>query len=160
MSEDLYIILGCWAITVLATERTTEIIHESKFFFPLRNLVAQAALREGLTGTLWLLQLPCKFVHAVISCAWCLSVWISLFFALFLPGEYFLRMPSDNIMIKWLALVGFANLWHAIFRLIFRGRVITIDIRHTIDHSGDPDGLAELGIVVGEEDGGDTESPI
>ena len=156
MSEDIYIVIGGWIITTLAIERTTEIINDSKFFFPLKQWLGRVALDENTPRTIS--KLLFAFIHSIVSCSWCLSVWVSMFFCWFLPGGYFCLVAPHNILVKWLALVGASNLWHAIFRLIFRGRVITVDIKHTIEMGGDEDEMSELGIVIGEGDGGDPES--
>jgi len=116
MSENVYLIIGSWILVILAAERTTEIISDSKFFFPLRNWLTMRALSENTDRS---------SILYVIAC--------------------------NNILIKWLGLVGTINLWHAIFRLIFRGRVTTIDIKHTIVLSDNE--LDQLGIVIGDEDG-------
>lgn len=159
MPQDIYITLGSWAIVILAAERTTEIINDSKFFFPMRNWLASKAMSDAPRTKFKLVFI---FFHTVISCAWCLSVWVSMLFCLFLPGGYLQMAAGHNILVKWLALVGGANLWHAIFRLIFRGRVITVDITHTIvepvepaEGGNDGDELSDLGIVVGEDDDGE-----
>ena len=158
MSQDLYIVIGSWIIIVLAAERTTEIINDSKFFFPLRNWITIRSISGTWFRSLFL------FMNDVVTCAWCLSVWVSMFFCWFLPGGYFELLAPDNILVKCIALVGASNLWHAIFRLVHRGRVITIDIKHTVvngleeeddeDEDQDLDGeLGELNIVIGDDDG-------
>jgi len=125
MLQDLYVIFGSWIIIILATERTTEIINDSKLFFPLRNWVTINSISGLRYRRLFI------FINDVLTCAWCLSVWVSMFFCWFLPGGHFEILAPHNILVKWLALVGAANLWHALFRLVFRGRVITVDINHT-----------------------------
>ena len=160
MSENVYVIIGSWIIATLAVERTTEIINDSKFFFPLRNWLAAYALSDRPRT---LTKLYFVFAYTVISCAWCLSVWVSLFFCWFLPGEYFLVAAAHNILVKWLALVGMANLWHRIF-----GRAMTlgvyngiIEVKHTVemvDADLEGDEMTDLGIVIGEDDGKYSES--
>ena len=80
MSENIYLIIGSWLIVVLAVERTTEIINDSKLFFPLRSFLANRALSD-IDSSVY------KFVffHNIISCAWCLSIWVSLLFCWLLP---------------------------------------------------------------------------
>ena len=154
MPENVYLIIGSWIIVILATERTTEIIVDSKFFFPFRNWIAKHALSEGTYHNKS--KLLFVFLYNMTSCAWCLSVWASMFFCWFLPGEYFHVAASNNILVKWLALVGVTNFWHAIFRLVFRGRVITVDIKHMVEMSDDmnnSDEMSSLGIIIGDDDG-------
>jgi hypothetical protein len=45
-----------------------------------------------------------------------------------LPGDYFEPELLNNVFVKWMALVGVSNLYHAAFNLVYRGRVLTIDM--------------------------------
>lgn len=168
MPQDLYLILSSWLLVILATERTTEIIHHSKIFFPLRQWLGVRALAKTPRTPVKLLFM---FGWGVVDCGWCLSVWVSFFFALFLPGECFQPIATGNLLVKWLAVVGLANLWHAIFQLVYRGRVLTVDITHNFgaDYDDDDDGgddgdagggdeLSGLGIVIGDANGEYSES--
>jgi len=160
MSENIYIIIGSWILIILAVERTIEIISDSKFFFPLRNWLARRTLSEDATRTAS--KLLFIFLHNIISCAWCLSVWVSMLFCWFLPGEYFCVAAAHNILVKWLALVGMTNLWHRIFQRAMTLGVYNgiIEVKHTLKMVGsdsDEDEMSELGIIIG--DGGDGEYP-
>jgi len=124
MSDNVLAVIGSWFIITLAVERTTEIIHTSKLFHPLRNYFATLALDDIDRP---IVKPIANFVFSIVSCGWCLSVWVSLFFCIFLPSG------SGFVFVRWFGLVGTSNLWHAIFRIIHLGRVFTVDIKHTFD---------------------------
>lgn len=134
-----------WLLCIVAVERSAELLTVSKFFAPLRNILAKFALCDlhgmrysseapkslGPDGSFRIIcyfQLLAKFGFAVISCGWCTSMWTSMLFVWCLPGEYFSLAATDNVLVKVLALFGFANLWHAVFRIIHRGRVAGLDV--------------------------------
>ena len=125
-------------LCIVAVERSAELLTTSKFFAPLRNSLAKFALcdlyglrckrSDGLFRIICWIQCLSKFGFAVISCGWCTSMWTSILFVWCLPGEYFDLSATGNVLVKVLALFGFANLWHAVFRIIHRGRVAGLDI--------------------------------
>lgn len=117
-----------WLLCIVAVERSAELLTVSKFFAPLRNILAKFALCDLRNIRYGCFQLLAKFGFAVISCGWCTSMWTSILFVWCLPGEYFSLVAVDNVLVKVLALFGFANLWHAVFRIIHRGRVTGLDV--------------------------------
>lgn len=117
-----------WLLCIVAVERSAELLTVSKFFAPLRNILAKFALCDLHNIRYGCFQLLAKFGFAVISCGWCTSMWTSILFVWCLPGEYFSLVAVDNVLVKVLALFGFANLWHAVFRIIHRGRVAGLDV--------------------------------
>ena len=165
-----FAIIGAWLICAVASERATEAITTSLFFAPLRQFLGRAAIADQLTDKYEEIFISRIFVKAakwssdLVSCGWCTSFWTSLFFSLFLPGGYFSLIAADNIIVKTIALWGFANLWHSIFRLIHNGRVAAIDINLKIididtdvNNNGGSDG--EFGEGVGEADSIGIEPP-
>lgn len=125
-------------LLILATERATELITSSKIFEPLRLFVKRTAYpldgRPDLS-TSWLepRRLKAHFwitLDYLLSCGYCVSVWVGMFFAMF-SDVYF-----DNIFVNWLVtslcLHGAANWCHVIYELIRRGRVRTIDVMFRI----------------------------
>ena len=135
MWESICGTVGAWLIATLAAERSAEVIVDSEFFAPFRAWLARNSIvnLDDPTGP----RYPkwCRriflFLSKLTSCGWCTSMWTSILFAWCLPGGYFHIAAGDNIFIKILALFGLANAWHAIFRLIHRGRVTAIDL--TVD---------------------------
>jgi hypothetical protein len=158
-----FAIIGTWLICAIASERATEAITTSVFFAPLRQFLGRAAMADQMadkqyegTFTNKIFIKAAKWSSDLVSCGWCTSFWTSLFFSLFLPGGYFSLVAANNIVVKSIALWGFANLWHSIFRLIHNGRVAAIDVNLKIidndtdvDNNGGSDG--EFGEGVGEE---------
>ena len=138
---DILSILGAWTLCTLASERTAEVLVDSKLFAPLRNLVATIAIwpqtQKHLADSesrfaysvIVVMCKPCKFLSDLLSCGWCTSAWTSLMFSMFLPGQKLvLGVAYDNIIVKWLALFGLANMFHSSFRLVHRGRVLAVDL--------------------------------
>ena len=137
MQEALFVRLIYWIAGVIfcafAVERITEIINDSKLFAPLRLWLGKLALRETPSTLPNLLPfypdyMIVRFVHGIISCSWCLSVWVSLLLCWAVPGEYFRIDFFDNILVKWFVVVGLSNASHDMFTLLYRGRVRTIDL--------------------------------
>lgn len=158
---DIISIIGSWLICAVAAERAAEAITTSVFFAPLRHFLARTALSSGHI----LIKEPSKWLSDLVSCGWCTSFWTSLLCALTLPGSYNLVNVGDNIIIKAVALWGFANLWHSVFRLIHNGRVAAIDLNVRVGDRA-TDGSVEIGGSDGEfgksgstEDAGGDEPP-
>jgi len=156
MWSDLCSIIGMWVACAIAAERTAEIIADSKLFAPFRNAIGRIALpsipydhkaaKIGGGVVLWFFSL--------ITCGWCTSVWTSAFFSLFLPGSHWSIVsgelwPIETYIVKIFCLVGLANFWHAVFRIVHRGRQRVIDIRHEIVINNG----VEKEVIEGGEDG-------
>lgn len=125
MQESVLTTIAAWLIVVLAAERLAEIIVDSKLLAGFRAAVARWAFADGAR------QWRSKFSD-LVACGFCTSGWTSLLFATTLPGGWFEWHAAGNLFVKWFAVYGLANFWHTIFRLVYRGRVQTIDVSHTV----------------------------
>lgn len=135
---DIVQAIAAWLMVTIATERITEILIHGDVFFSLRAFIGSLYVSKSSSKLRWLL-------YKITTCAWCCSVWISLCCVPTLPGKLFDVSAADNLIIKWFALVGMSNLWHAIFRLIFRGRVHTYEV--TVINKSDNSDYFEEGIA-------------
>lgn len=139
--------IGIWFACAVAAERAAEIITDSKITAPFRNGVGKLAF--PVVPYKWraarVMGWATKWVHNLITCSWCTSAWTSALFSLFLPGSHFSLMdgeiaPAYHYIVKIPFLFGMANFWHAVFRLVERGRVFTVDLRHEFIQSQNNDG--------------------
>ena len=147
-------IIGVWFICAVAAERAAEAITTSVFFSPLRQYLARVAISDGTEprSTIW--KSICRWLSELVSCGWCTSFWTSLFFSFFLPGGYISLNGADNLIVKVVALWGFANSFHSVFRLVHNGRVEAVDlnvrlINSDVNNYGGIDG--ELGQGISQE---------
>jgi hypothetical protein len=118
-----------WLITVIAAERTTELVTTSEFFLWLRNFFAKKAeLPEDPTKPVSTPAWYWKFLNKVTTCGYCFSVWAAL---LYVPALLGGAVAADwlvyDFLIKWVALHGLANAYHAAYELLRRGRSIAIE---------------------------------
>jgi len=118
----MYNTIFCWIICTVATERLAEVVTSAEIFRPLREYIEYLSHRDGLENKFM------TWVHKLITCGFCFSLWSAIFFSLFLPGEYFLINATDNILVKAFALWGISNFWHTVFNLVYKGRIITADL--------------------------------
>lgn len=164
---EIISIIGAWLICTIAAERAAEAITTSVFFSPLRQFLARVSLMETHSWTLpalingSLIKTVGRWLSDLVSCGWCTSLWTSLFFSLFLPGRYLSYEAGDNLIVKAIALWGFANLYHSVFRLVHNGRVSAVDINlkivgQEIDSIGENYG--EFGQSTGQDNSSGAES--
>lgn len=123
MSPDLFSTLGQWLICAIGAERVTEVITTSVLFAPLREAIGRLAHPEDVGPEISKPVPFFAFISKLISCSWCTSFWVCGLFALFLPGAWVGSTSGDFWPIKAAALVGFTNLFHSIFQLVYRGRI-------------------------------------
>lgn len=116
-------------ILIVATEAVTEIIVASEFplFYWFRNWWATYTFPpEGPPRTGYSQYIRVA-IHKLITCGYCMSVWVSAFFALWTPFHYF-----DDVFADWFISLFFihrlSNWLHILFELVKRGRVKTHDI--------------------------------
>ena len=134
--------IGTWFACTVASERAAEIITDSELFAPFRAIIGKLAIPKDITRVSGAWYAKCfrrvmVFFYKLITCGWCTSAWTSLFFSLFLPGAYLSLIDCEPVeLYAYLVMVpclfGLANFWHAIFRLVHRGRVFTVDVKHEI----------------------------
>ena len=133
-------------LLIIATEAITEIIVASEFplFYWFRNWwTIYTFPPEGppRTGKIQHVRVS---IHKLVTCGYCMSVWVSAFFAIWTSFDYF-----GNTFINWLVSVFFihrlSNWLHVFFELTKRGRVKSYDIElrvKTDEHEEDEDGSA------------------
>jgi hypothetical protein len=152
---EIISIIGSWLICTIASERAAEAITTSVFFSPMRQFLARTALMDSDVynyKAYSVIKLIGRWASDLVSCGWCTSLWTSLFFSFFLPGEYISSDAGNNIIVKVIALWGFANLYHAVFRLVHNGRVAAVDINlKIIDSESNGDTNGEFGEGVSQE---------
>ena len=140
-----------WLLCAAAAERVAEILADGKIFDWWREALGRWAFPIPLDwdeNVAWVdarpryVQFISRKVHDLFTCGWCLSVWACIAASWFLPGQWWGFVPYDNIVIKIFGLVFLANLLHAIFRLVHRGRVRTYDLEIRLDKKDrEDDGL-------------------
>ena len=146
MWPEFCYVIGTWFACAVASERAAEVISDSKLTAPFRTRIGKLAFPtpppERLPHRIF-----CgitKWFNDLLSCGWCTSAWTSAAFSLFLPGSHLSLMggevaPLFHYIVKIPFLFGMANLWHAVFRLVERGRVFTLDVRHEMIQSTSED---------------------
>ena len=89
-----------WIMAIIFIESITEIVVSSDLFVSIRNWIAKIS----------------KFGGSLISCGYCMSVWMSISIAWALPGNV---IPGDhagflifNIVIKIFILHRLSNIFH------------------------------------------------
>ena len=132
-------IIGAWLLCAVAAERVAELVVDSKLLAPVRNMVALLAVWRLDIPKYAPVRKPFKFMSDLVSCGWCTSAWTALLFSMFLPGEnQFFAIAYDNVVVKWFALFGFANLFHALFRLVHHGDKYLVGFQSHVTHSNSP----------------------
>lgn len=81
----LFILFG-----VLSVEATTELVSKSEFFSPIREWFFNRRINKLF-----------KFVHSILDCPYCLSVWVSCFFS----GLFYLIIFKGLYFCLWLPIV-------------------------------------------------------
>lgn len=135
-------------VLVVATEASTELIVDSKFFEPLRDHIRGIAYPPAAPPPDTPRRRRYAFFSALTGCGYCMSVWTGGFFAIFLPGYTIIpRGPYWHWytwvlafyhfgwnMLTWLVytvlLHRLSNWLHVATELFKRGRVKVHD--HTV----------------------------
>ena len=122
---------------VIATERITELLVESKIFEPLRMLVKRWAYDLDAPPSDSVYQHFKVMLSYLTTCGYCVSVWVAFATALLAPSLF------DYSIVNWfimsMVIHGLANLYHVLYELMRRGRVRSIDI--TYRRSSEADGV-------------------
>lgn len=95
-----YLIIGI--ISVVVTESLTELISKSEFFSPLREWFFNRRKYR-----------ICTFIHSLLDCGYCLSVWVGFFVGLVLVKLSYINPVVDYIMVG-LVIHRASNLLHNI----------------------------------------------
>ena len=132
------------AICVISTEAATEIIVDSKLFGPLRNKIGNMAYPKDMPPQDTRNSRLIIWFHSLVTCGYCLSVWVSGLFVLLMPGYpsvlidsrrspqwYWMFCDIILIIATWLAYLlvahRVANWLHVRYKLLERGRVVAHD---------------------------------
>jgi len=108
-------------LLVFAVEAVTEIIVDSQISQPFRDWWKEITYPADVPRENQCVQKLLVWFDNLISCGYCTSVWVAMFFALFAPS---IVSPSFfNWLIFVFALHRFANWSHVAFELFKRGRV-------------------------------------
>ena len=91
-----------FTLAVLITEAITELLTKSEFFLPLRKRLFE--LRKNRIF---------KFVHDVLDCGYCTSVWIGLFTSVIIVDLHVVS-PCIDWFVAWLAVHRSSNMLHFI----------------------------------------------
>lgn len=120
-----------WVVCIIAVERATELVVESKIFEPLRLYFKKLAYNEDIPPRDDLKQKILVQIDYLLNCGYCVSVWVSALMAATMST----RFP---FIVNLLFLHGGSNLYHVLYELLRRGRVrsydIVLDIRRTKDN--------------------------
>lgn len=146
-----------WASVVVAVEATTELLVESKLFAPLRNWVGKRAITVEPETEPTLRLMAWAKLFELVTCGYCVSVWVALFYASTLPALW--TSPLDetvargthliNFLVRWLVLHRLSNWLHVVTELVRKGRVLAIDVETS--HKQNPENT--LSIPTGEDHG-------
>ena len=107
----------------IVVERATELVHEAKIFLPLRNLIAIRAYPMGAPpldthdyGSGAIRRRIALFLHSLVDCGYCTSVWVAMVFAFVCPLPSSINaLPTFAWLIKLILLHGTSNLYHVIY---------------------------------------------
>lgn len=111
---------------IIATERATELIVESKIFEPLRLRVKRLVYPGDAPPPDTFFQHVKVMFDYLLHCGYCVSVWMGGFFALF--AERYFEPIFLNWFLSALFLHGMSNLHHVGYELARRGRIKTYDV--------------------------------
>jgi Protein of unknown function (DUF1360) len=133
----------------VATEATTEVMVASKVTEDIRNrirILAHPMLNDELIFHLTFRRKVMIFIDDLVSCGYCASMWVAMFWSLFAP--YVLNISSWlMVVINWLLMVvvlhRFSNLFHVLLMLIKNGRVKTFDIELKFQNQIKFDGVVD-----------------
>jgi len=142
-------IILIWWFFIIFVEAVTEIIVDSDFFFPIRNGLGKLPFFIG------------RFFAALLSCGYCLSVWVAASVAWMLPGSPSSYTPIElpiwlpiwfmliiDVMLKTFVLHRLSNIQHEFIvrvlkRIPFFAPPTIVDNQETIveeDNSDDQTG--------------------
>lgn len=115
-----------WIMLIIATERATELIVESKIFEPIRLRVKRWVYHNDAPPPDTFFQHLKVMLDYLLHCGYCVSVWMGGLFALF--TERYFEPVYLNWFISALFLHGMSNIYHVVYELIRKGRIKTHDV--------------------------------
>lgn len=89
-------------VAVILTETVTEIIVKSELFFPFRAKIFEL----GKTNRFF------KWVHSLIDCGYCFSVWAGTFLSILLFNEFHVFNKAIDWFLFGLVVHRLSNLFH------------------------------------------------
>jgi len=107
-----------WAAAVIAIEAAVEIETESEIFIIMRDKLTQAKILG------W-------YLNTLLSCGYCLSVWVCVVAALFVPGDI---ITANNQLGQIFAKIGLAD---SVFQAILFGSanyIVKILVLHRLSN--------------------------
>ncbi len=120
MWQTIFEIVGSYLIAAIAVERITEVITAGEIFAPARSWAANKLIRSTPAENPGFIDVYGPYLHKLLTCSYCFSHWVAMPISLMLPGDYFSMSVLNNIFIKWIALVGFSNTFHALLSLMLK----------------------------------------
>lgn len=150
------------AVLGLVVERGTELVHSSKFFMPLRNLVAKIAypidspplgeFKLSYMLSPWGTRNVAMFFNSVLSCGYCASVWVAMPVAAVCPTLGLLATHGVvDWVIKVVVLHGLANWMHELYQWADQSYVVAqppfevnATVRQLFDDPIDADGAHDV----------------
>ncbi len=116
-------------ILVIVVEAITEILVDSELFRPIREYIKSFAYPDipnnDIKHKLFL------FIDALVSCGYCLSVWVSFIISLF--SIYYIDMFKNSVLSNFILLTfvlhRLSNWFHVFFMIIKNGRISAVDIK-------------------------------
>lgn len=137
-------------ILSIVVEAISEIITSSEIIRPLRDLVKRHTYSIDAPPPDTFYQLAKVWFDKLISCGYCVSIWVAGFLALWVHIDY----TGGNGFINWLITTfvthRLANSYHVVYELVRKGRVATYDIELKLgesygdDGEGSPEGSSEI----------------
>ncbi len=131
MIESILIII----VLIIATERATELLVESKIFEPIRLMIKRWAYPLDQMPSESYYQYFKVMLDYLSTCGYCVSVWVGFFFALFSPMMF--KIWIINWFVMGLFLHGASNMYHVLYELLRRGRVHSYDILVKRNNTGE-----------------------
>lgn len=112
-----------WFALTIATERATRIIVDAKISEPFRAYIGKLAYPNNKPPTTDV-QKFLIWLHSLLTCGYCMSVWVGFFFALFAP-RYF-ECWLAHWLVAGLLLHGLAGFWHRFYIYACLGQNIMV----------------------------------
>ncbi len=123
--QDIVRVIITWIYCVLGVERVVEIVNTSKLFEPIRQYLGRKVANDQ-SRIYWFWW----FFHGVITCSWCLSVWMCLAATFLIPQLWVESNTTISVglfLAKWFAMIGLVNRWHDITECFYRYKVVVVD---------------------------------
>lgn len=135
--SELWVLIGYYLIAVIATEAITEILVASELppLLALKALIGKVAYQQYdvqlWRRLLWPATVLALFLNKLLSCGWCCSVWVAILAAITLDAYGLVVWAKSQpllVLVNAAFIHRLANLYHAGFELLRRGRARAIDL--------------------------------